>query len=78
MKLWKIFLVATTAMILPLALVSVGYAQELNCWGLRPVRTDAERPSEYSSQSSSPEKKEREEWTDDPRCYGNAEPDNEI
>jgi len=50
LKLRKILLVAATAMILPLALVSVGYAQELNCWGLRSTREEDNKPSEDSFQ----------------------------
>jgi len=49
MKLKRILLVVATAMILPLALVSVGYAQELNCWGLRPTKTDEATSDECPS-----------------------------
>ena len=43
MKLWKTILIAISVTILPLALVGIGQAQQLNCWGLRPnltVRTE--------------------------------------
>lgn len=58
LKLRKILLVAATALILPLALVSVGYAQELNCWGLRPTRKEENEPSEDSFQQLTCENKE--------------------
>ena len=77
MKLWKIFIVATTAMILPLALVSVGYAQELNCWGLRPTRTDEERPSENSFLGPLREREETEQWVEDSSCHLDDEPETE-
>jgi len=38
MKLWKFLLVAISIATLPCALVAVGQAQQLNCWGLRPTR----------------------------------------
>jgi len=57
LKLRKILLVAITAIILPLALVSVGYAQELNCWGLRSTREEDNKPSEDSFQHISHENK---------------------
>jgi len=40
MKLWKTFLVALSIAILPFALVGVGQAQQLNCWGLTPSRAE--------------------------------------
>lgn len=74
MKVWKIFLVTSTAMILPLALVSVGYAQELNCWGLRSARIDKEKQTEYSSPNSCPDNEEFEEPKDDSNRQGDNEP----
>jgi hypothetical protein len=41
MKLWKYFLIAISVAILPFALVGVGQAQQLTCWGLRPSQTEA-------------------------------------
>jgi hypothetical protein len=38
MKLWKFLLVAMSVAVLPFALVAVGQAQQLTCWGLRPAR----------------------------------------
>jgi len=38
MKLWKFLLVAMSVAVLPFALVAVGQAQQLTCWGLRPTR----------------------------------------
>ncbi len=35
MKLWKLLLVAMSVATLPFALVAVGQAQQLTCWGLR-------------------------------------------
>jgi hypothetical protein len=65
-------------MILPLALVSVGYAQELNCWGLRPARIDEEKSSEYSSLNLCPDREEPEELADGYRCceYDEQEDEN--
>ena len=77
MKLWKMFLVATTAIILPLALVSVGYAQELNCWGLSPTRTDEEKHIEYSSLGSYPDREEYDGWIEGSRSDGDNELDSE-
>jgi hypothetical protein len=37
MKLWKLLLVAMSVATLPFALVAVGQAQQLTCWGLRPT-----------------------------------------
>jgi len=38
MKLWKLLLVALSVATLPFALVAVGQAQQLTCWGLRPTQ----------------------------------------
>jgi hypothetical protein len=40
MKLWKLLLVAMSVATLPFALVAVGQAQQLTCWGLRPTRIE--------------------------------------
>jgi len=37
MKLWKLLLITMSAATLPFALVAVGQAQQLTCWGLRPT-----------------------------------------
>lgn len=63
LKLRKILLVVSTAMILPLALISVGYAQELNCWGLRPTRTEENDPIEDSFQHPTDKNDERSDIT---------------
>jgi hypothetical protein len=42
MKLWKFFLIVISVAVLPSALVAVGQAQQLTCWGLRPRIEDAE------------------------------------
>ena len=56
MKLWKTVLIAISVAILPLALVGVGQAQQLNCWGLRPNLTERTEhtnfPEKWSSQES--------------------------
>jgi hypothetical protein len=57
MKLWKIFLIAISEAILPFALVGVGQAQEMNCWGLALCQTETTEPSNYSEKSS-PQKRE--------------------
>jgi hypothetical protein len=45
MKLWKLLLVAMSVATLPFALVAVGQAQQLTCWGLRPTQIgDTEEP----------------------------------
>lgn len=38
MKLWRLLLVAISVSTLPFALVAVGQAQQLTCWGLNPTR----------------------------------------
>lgn len=59
MKLWKLFLVAMSVATLPFALVAVGQAQQLTCWGLRPTRigdteeTDNPVPDLYQREDSS-------------------------
>lgn len=40
MKLWKLLLVAMSVATLPFALVAVGQAQQLTCWGLRPTQIE--------------------------------------
>ena len=40
MKLRKLLLVAMSVTTLPFALVAVGQAQQLTCWGLRPTRIE--------------------------------------
>jgi hypothetical protein len=47
MKLWKTLLIAISVAILPFALVGVGQAQQLTCWGLRPNLTEH---ADYSQQ----------------------------
>jgi hypothetical protein len=45
MKFWKSLLVALSVATLPFALVAVGQAQQLTCWGLRPTQIgDTEEP----------------------------------
>jgi hypothetical protein len=63
MKLWKIFLITISVAILPFALVGVGQAQEMNCWGLTPRQTEITEPSNYSEKRS-PHKREilRDLW----------------
>jgi len=38
MKSWKLLLIAISIALLPFALVAVGQAQQLTCWGLRPAQ----------------------------------------
>jgi len=57
MKSWKIFLIAISVAILPFALVGVGQAQEMNCWGLAPCQSETTERSNYSEKSS-PQKRE--------------------
>jgi hypothetical protein len=40
MKLWKALLVALSVAVLPFALVAVGQAQQLTCWGLGTARNE--------------------------------------
>jgi hypothetical protein len=54
MKLWKTLLIAISVAILPFALVGVGQAQQLTCWGLRPNLTEHTNFSEQHL----PEKRE--------------------
>jgi len=59
MKLWKLLLVVMSVAVLPSALVAVGQAQQLTCWGLRPriegaEETDALVPDLDRREGSSP------------------------
>jgi len=64
-------------MILPLALVSVGGAQELNCWGLRATKIEEEEPSGHSSMSSCSDTEKTEEWADGSCCHMDNESEDE-
>jgi hypothetical protein len=57
MKLWKVFLIAISVAILPFALVGVGQAQQMNCWGLAPCQTEKAESRNYSGKRS-PQKRE--------------------
>ncbi len=52
MKLWQAFLIVMTASILPFALVGVGQAQQMTCWGLKPSQSRETKPRNYSVQHS--------------------------
>ncbi|MGD0977918.1 MAG: hypothetical protein ABR962_02125 [Candidatus Bathyarchaeia archaeon] len=57
MKLWKVFLIAISVAILPFALVGVGQAQQMNCWGLTPCQTEKAENANHSGKGS-PQKRE--------------------
>jgi len=64
MKMWKTILLAISVAILPLALVGVGQAQQLNCWGLRPnlpERTDKTDSLEHQPSQDAEDALERED-----------------
>jgi len=44
MRLWKLLLVVISIVVLPSALVAVGPAQQLTCWGLRGRIEDNKEP----------------------------------
>ena len=50
MRLWKTLLVAISVAILPLALVGVGQAQQMTCWGLRPNLPERTKNANCSEQ----------------------------
>jgi hypothetical protein len=52
MKLWKTLLIAISVAILPFALVGVGQAQQMTCWGLRPAQTGALEHTRYVEKRS--------------------------
>jgi hypothetical protein len=52
MKLWKTLLIAISVAVLPFALIGVGQAQQLTCWGLRPNLTERTEYTSYSEQHS--------------------------
>lgn len=52
MRLWKIFLVLISVAILPFALVGVGQAQQMNCWGLAPYQGERKEKSDNSEKGS--------------------------
>jgi hypothetical protein len=61
MKLWKTILIAISVAILPLALVGVGQAQQLTCWGLRPNLTERTKHTDFPEQLSSQEREDAPE-----------------
>ena len=65
MKLWKTILIAISVAILPFALVSVGQAQQLNCWGLRPNLTQKTENTDFPQQRSSQESEDPSERKSD-------------
>jgi hypothetical protein len=52
MKLFSVFLIVITAMILPLSLIGVGYAQQMTCWCLKPVQIEKQKIKERGEQSN--------------------------
>lgn len=50
MKLFSVFLIVITAMVLPLSLVGVGYPQQMTCWCLKPVLTERQETEEHGEQ----------------------------
>jgi hypothetical protein len=64
MRLWKAFLIAMSTTILPLALVGVGQAQEMTCWGLAPVQAGLTGNISVSEQGSGHEGDDAEICTD--------------
>jgi hypothetical protein len=52
-KFWKVFLLAMSVIVLPLALVGVGQAQQMTCWGLasgRPRKAKSNNGSQCQRQ----------------------------
>lgn len=51
MRLWKVLLVLLSVAILPFALVGVGQAQQMNCWGLAPRQVERKEKSDNSKKA---------------------------
>jgi hypothetical protein len=52
MKLFSIFLIVITAMILPLSLIGVGYAQQMTCWCLKPIQGKRQEIKEHGEKGN--------------------------
>ncbi|MGD0159832.1 MAG: hypothetical protein ABSB89_05995 [Candidatus Bathyarchaeia archaeon] len=77
MKLWKTILIAISVAILPLALVGVGQAQQLNCWGLRPNLTERSENADFPEQLLSQESEDDPELKSDTGHHAEDENDAE-
>ena len=74
MKLWKVFLIAISAAILPFALVGVGQAQQMTCWGLRPSQTEDKHQVKYPAKHSRQDSEDAWEPVDSSRdCVENED-----
>ncbi|HVP15964.1 MAG TPA: hypothetical protein VMT42_01185 [candidate division Zixibacteria bacterium] len=65
MKLWKTLIIAVSVVILPFALVGVGQAQQMTCWGLRPNLTERTEHTDYSEERSPQQLEDIPEQTSD-------------
>jgi hypothetical protein len=77
MKLWKTLLIVASVAILPFALVGVGQAQQLTCWGLRPNLPEKTEFTNYSEQHSPQEHEDVTERTSETDDYTENEDDKE-
>jgi len=77
MKLWKTLLIAVSVAILPFALVGVGQAQQLTCWGLRPNLTERREYTNYSEQHSPQKREDIPERTSETDSHAENENDTE-
>jgi hypothetical protein len=77
MKLWKNILIAISVAILPLALVGVGQAQQLTCWGLRPNLTERTDHTDFPEQLPSQESEDTPKRKSDTVHYAEDENDAE-
>ena len=77
MKLWKTLLIAINVAILPFALVGVGQAQQLTCWGLRPNLPERTEYINYSERYSSKEHENVREQTIETDNHAEEENDSE-
>ena len=58
-----------SAVILPLALVGVGQAQQMTCWCLKPNQTERKEQSDYSKQGSHQKREDLFERAQSPSHY---------
>lgn len=77
MKLWKTLLIAISVAILPFALVGVGQAQQMTCWGLRPNLTERTDHTNLPEQPSPQKHEDKPERTSDTVHHAEDENDTE-
>ena len=78
MKLWKAFVIAVSVAILPFALVGVGQAQQMTCWGLAPSQTKVSEHVCYVEQRSARKSEQLVESTNGRRQTESADGEGNV